>query len=109
MRDVADLHIRAMTHPDAKGQRFLAVAGKCVSMFDVAQMLRRRLGEAAARVPRREIPDWQMRVAALLIRKHARRCPISARCGTPATQRQAACYAGHPALPRRRSLPRQKA
>jgi nucleoside-diphosphate-sugar epimerase len=65
VRDVADLHIRAMTHPDAKGQRFLAVAGNCVSMADVAQMLRRRLGAAVARVPRREIPDWQMRIAAL--------------------------------------------
>src|SRR6476661_10877299 len=27
VRDVADLHIRAMTHPDAKGERFLAVPG----------------------------------------------------------------------------------
>jgi len=27
VRDVADLHLRAMTHPDAKGERFLAVAG----------------------------------------------------------------------------------
>jgi nucleoside-diphosphate-sugar epimerase len=27
VRDVADLHIRAMTHPAAKGERFLAVAG----------------------------------------------------------------------------------
>ncbi|HLG83492.1 MAG TPA: aldehyde reductase [Bradyrhizobium sp.] len=65
VRDVADLHVRAMTHPAAKGERFLAVAGTCVSMFDVAQMLARRLGEAAARVPRREIPNWQMRIAAL--------------------------------------------
>ena len=27
VRDVADLHLRAMTHPAAKGERFLAVAG----------------------------------------------------------------------------------
>ena len=27
VRDVADLHIRAMTNPAAKGQRFLALAG----------------------------------------------------------------------------------
>jgi nucleoside-diphosphate-sugar epimerase len=31
-RDVANLHIRAMTHPAAKGERFLAVAGDFVSM-----------------------------------------------------------------------------
>jgi dihydroflavonol-4-reductase len=28
VRDVADLHIRAMTHPSTKGERFLAVAGE---------------------------------------------------------------------------------
>jgi hypothetical protein len=30
VRDVADLHIRAMTHPAAEGERFLAVpANSC--------------------------------------------------------------------------------
>ena len=33
VRDVADLHVRAMTHPRAAGERFLAVApGGCMSM-----------------------------------------------------------------------------
>ncbi len=32
VRDVADLHLRAMTHPAAKGERFLAVAGDFMSM-----------------------------------------------------------------------------
>jgi nucleoside-diphosphate-sugar epimerase len=39
VRDVADLHLRAMTTPAAKGERFLAVAGECVSMFEVAKVL----------------------------------------------------------------------
>ena len=65
VRDVADLHIRAMTHPNANGERFLAVAGDCLSMFEVAQILRRRLGNAAGKVPRRQIPDWILRVVAL--------------------------------------------
>ncbi len=64
-RDVAALHLLAMTHPDANGERFLAVAGNCVSMFDVAQMLHRHLGPAASKVPRRQIPDWLLRIAAL--------------------------------------------
>ncbi len=37
VRDVADLHIRAMTHPGAKGERFLAVAGDFMSMRDIAR------------------------------------------------------------------------
>jgi dihydroflavonol-4-reductase len=65
VRDVADLHIRAMTHPAAKGERFLAVAGDFLSMLDVAKMLKRRMGAAARRVPTRELPNWLMHIAAL--------------------------------------------
>jgi dihydroflavonol-4-reductase len=34
-------------------------------MFDVAEMLRRRLGAAASRAPRRQLPDVMVRLAAL--------------------------------------------
>ena len=44
VRDVADLHLRAMTDPAAKGQRFLAVAGDAMSLKDVADVLRARMG-----------------------------------------------------------------
>ncbi len=64
VRDVADLHIRAMTHLAAKGERFLAVAGSAVSVLDVAKILKRHLGETAKRVPTRQIPDWLIRFAA---------------------------------------------
>jgi dihydroflavonol-4-reductase len=64
VRDVADLHIRAMTHPAAKGERFIAVAGNAVSMFEIAKMLRARLGPKASRVPRFQMPDWAVRLAA---------------------------------------------
>ena len=47
VRDVADLHIRAMTHPAAKGERFLAVAGDFMSMLDIAKVLKRRMGASA--------------------------------------------------------------
>ena len=46
VRDVADLHLRAMTNPAAKGERFLAVAGDFLSMRDIAKILKRRLGAA---------------------------------------------------------------
>ena len=66
VRDVADLHVRAMIDPAAKGERFLAVAGEFVSMLEMAQMLKRRLGPAAKRVPSRELPDWMVRLFALV-------------------------------------------
>jgi nucleoside-diphosphate-sugar epimerase len=57
VRDVADLHIRAMAAPGAAGQRFLAVAdGPTLSYLEVAEVLRRRLGALAARVPAHEAP-----------------------------------------------------
>jgi len=65
VRDVADLHIRAMTDPAAKGERFLALAGDFISMLDIAKVLKRHLGAAAKRVPTRQLPDWLVRLAAL--------------------------------------------
>jgi nucleoside-diphosphate-sugar epimerase len=65
VRDVADLHIRAMTHPAAKGERFLAVAGDFVSMRDIARVLKDRMGTSAKRVPTWQLPDWLVRLAAL--------------------------------------------
>jgi nucleoside-diphosphate-sugar epimerase len=65
VRDVADLHLRAMTHPAAKGERFLAVAGDFLSMHEIARMLKKRLGASARRVPTRQLPNWLVRLAAL--------------------------------------------
>jgi nucleoside-diphosphate-sugar epimerase len=57
VRDVADLHIRAMATPEAAGRRFLGVAdGPTTSYLGVAEVLRRRLGPLAARVPTQEAP-----------------------------------------------------
>jgi nucleoside-diphosphate-sugar epimerase len=66
VRDVADLHLKAMTDPEAAGERFLAVAGEFVSMRDIGLMLKRRIGDAARRVPTRELPDWLLRIVALV-------------------------------------------
>jgi nucleoside-diphosphate-sugar epimerase len=65
VRDVADLHIRAMTNPAAKGERFLAVAGDFVSMLDIAKVLKSRMGAAAKKVPTRVLPNWLVRIAAM--------------------------------------------
>lgn len=47
VRDVADLHNRAMSHPTAKGERFLGAAGDFMSMLDIAKVLDRRMGASA--------------------------------------------------------------
>jgi nucleoside-diphosphate-sugar epimerase len=65
VRDVADLHVLAMTDPAAKGERFLAVAGDFLTMQQIALVLKARMGDQARRVPTRVLPDWLLRVAAV--------------------------------------------
>ena len=62
VRDVADLHRRAMTEPGAAGERFLAVAGEFMSVPEIAAVLRERMGADAKKVPTRVLPDWLVRV-----------------------------------------------
>jgi nucleoside-diphosphate-sugar epimerase len=64
VRDVADLHIRAMTDPAAGGQRFLAV-DEFLWMVDVGRVLRDRLGDAAKKVPTRVAPNVLVRLMAI--------------------------------------------
>ena len=64
VRDVADLHVRAMTAPEAEGRRFIA-AGPFMWMRDLTEMLHDRLGDRAARVPRRQMPDVLVRLLAV--------------------------------------------
>jgi nucleoside-diphosphate-sugar epimerase len=65
VRDVGDLHVRAMTDPRANGERFLAIAGDFVSMRDIALILKKRIGAAARKVPTWQLPNWLVRLAAL--------------------------------------------
>ena len=65
VHDVADLHLRAMTNPLAKGERFLAISGDFMTMLEIAQTLKARLGNAASRVPTRVLPDWLVRIVGL--------------------------------------------
>jgi len=65
VRDVADLHLRCMTDPAARGERFLAVGGSFMSMLQIARVLKERMGPAASRVPGRELPNWLVRLASL--------------------------------------------
>lgn len=65
VRDVADLHIRAMSPAAANGERFLAIAGDCMSILDMAKVLKRRMGASASKVPTWQLPNWLVRIVAL--------------------------------------------
>jgi dihydroflavonol-4-reductase len=61
VRDVADLHILAMTDPAAAGGRFIATGDALSSLFGIAQTLRTHLGEAGSDLPKAELSDDQVR------------------------------------------------
>ena len=64
VRDLADLEIRAMTAPRAAGQRYIG-SGPFISLSEIANVLKERLGDQAKKVPTRELPDWVVRFVGL--------------------------------------------
>lgn len=65
VRDVADLHIRAMITPEAKGQRFIATADGQISMPEIAALLKSRQPEISQKVSTKKVPDWVLNFASL--------------------------------------------
>jgi dihydroflavonol-4-reductase len=64
VRDVADLHMRALEAPGMAGERFIA-SGRFMKLREIADVLRAELGPLAHKVTTRNVPDWLVRVTAL--------------------------------------------
>jgi dihydroflavonol-4-reductase len=64
VRDLVDLHIKAMLAPQAAGQRFLA-SSDFLWLSDIARVLRENLGGKGANVTSRRLPDFMLRITAL--------------------------------------------
>ena len=69
VRDVADLHFRALTAPAEKVRngRFIASAGPFYTFADLARVVRARLGDQARKVPTRRMPDFVVRILAKFV------------------------------------------
>ncbi|MBK6295739.1 MAG: NAD-dependent epimerase/dehydratase family protein [Rhodoferax sp.] len=63
VRDLADLHVRALTAPNMAGERFIA-SGRFIKLREAADLLRDALGPEAHKVTTRNAPDWLVRLAA---------------------------------------------
>jgi nucleoside-diphosphate-sugar epimerase len=66
VRDVADLHIRAMVHPEANGQRFIASADGQISMPEIASLLKSKRPDVSEQVSNRKLPNWLLSLASLV-------------------------------------------
>jgi dihydroflavonol-4-reductase len=65
VRDLVDLHLKAMSEPAAANERFVAVS-EHLWLSEIAGILREHFGVRAAKVPRRAMPDFVVRLAALV-------------------------------------------
>ena len=65
VRDVADLHIRAMTTATANGQRFIASADGQISLQEIAYLLKNKKPEVSQKVSTRKLPNWVLKMASL--------------------------------------------
>lgn len=65
IRDVADLHIRAMITPEAAGQRFIASADGRISLPEIAKLLKEKRPALSAKVSLKTLPNWVISIGAL--------------------------------------------
>jgi nucleoside-diphosphate-sugar epimerase len=68
VRDVADLHLLAMTRPEAAGERFIATSGENITYKEQAHILQRNLGGAAKKVSTKEMPSFLVKFLSLFIK-----------------------------------------
>jgi len=68
VRDVADLHLLAMTRAEAAGERFLATTSENLTYKEEAEILQKHLGSAAKKVSTREMPNFLVRFLAFFIK-----------------------------------------
>jgi dihydroflavonol-4-reductase len=64
VRDVARLHVQALSTPQSEGERIIASAG-LLPMPDMARALKRAFPDR--RIPTRVAPDWLLRALALVM------------------------------------------
>lgn len=65
VRDVADLHIRAMENPNAAGERFIATADGQITMPEMAAIIRQHYPQLDNKVAIKILPNWMVRVGSL--------------------------------------------
>lgn len=64
VQDLVELHIRAMTSPDAANQRFIGV-GDFLWFSEIANTLKKAFPDRSDRIPTKRVPNWLMRLSAL--------------------------------------------
>jgi Nucleoside-diphosphate-sugar epimerases len=69
VRDVADLHIRAMEIKEANGHRFIATSDGQISLQEIVQLIKTKRPEIAQKITSRKVPALVLRIVALFNEK----------------------------------------
>lgn len=64
VRDVADIHIKAMISPVANGERFLATSDGSMTFPGIAKLLYDQHNRLSENVPTKVLPNWVVKIAA---------------------------------------------
>ncbi|OKL64498.1 hypothetical protein UA08_00607 [Talaromyces atroroseus] len=67
VRDCADMHLRAMTNPRAKDERFLCIGEGSLWMEEISNILKKSLGSKAKKVPTTVLPNFLVRGLAVFL------------------------------------------
>ncbi|KAL4963674.1 SDR family oxidoreductase [Aspergillus stella-maris] len=67
VRDCATLHVLAMTHPKAAGERFICMGEGALWMSEIGALLKDKLGDRANKVPRFVLPDFLLKIIAIFM------------------------------------------
>lgn len=68
VRDVAAAHAEAAVRPGVGGSRYLVGEGR-LSLYELGRIMARELPDLASKVPKFELPDFAVRIAAIFDRK----------------------------------------
>lgn len=64
VRDVAELHILAMTNEQANGKRFIATADGQINLLEIAKLIKEKRPEIAQKVSTKKLPDFILSLGA---------------------------------------------
>jgi nucleoside-diphosphate-sugar epimerase len=76
VRDLADLHIKAMESANAKGQRFLALSDGSMTLPEIAGFLKNKMPGLISRASIKTVPNWVVKFAGLFNAKARALAPM---------------------------------
>ncbi|MBQ4830453.1 aldehyde reductase [Alteromonas sp. MMG017] len=65
VRDVADIHIKAMSNEKAKGERFLLTGDSSISLPEIAQILHSHENKFSTQVTTKVLPNWLVKLLSI--------------------------------------------